>query len=145
MLRRAGWDVVVADRARFPRDKVCAGWLTPGVFPLLDLEPDEYRAAGLTLQEITAFRTGVIGGSAVETRYTHVASYAIRRVEFDDFLLRRAGVRVLEGMQISTLRREGDRWRASSSARAGTSARSRVIFAAARTRRPPSLRRRPSF
>jgi uncharacterized protein (TIGR02246 family) len=110
MLRRAGWDVVVADRARFPRDKVCAGWLTPGVFPLLDLEPDEYRAAGLTLQEITAFRTGVIGGSAVETRYTHVASYAIRRVEFDDFLLRRACVRVLEGMPISTLRRERDRW-----------------------------------
>ena len=46
---------MLADRARFPRDKVCAGWLTPGVFTLLDLDPDEYRAAGLTLQEISRF------------------------------------------------------------------------------------------
>ena len=36
-LRRAGWDVVLADRSAFPRDKVCAGWLTPGVFTLLEL------------------------------------------------------------------------------------------------------------
>ena len=67
-LRRAGWNVVVVDRARFPRDKVCAGWLTPGVFPMLDLEPAEYRAVGLTLQEIRAFRTSIIGAAPVETR-----------------------------------------------------------------------------
>ena len=36
-LRRHGWDVMVVDRAQFPRDKVCAGWITPEVFPLLDL------------------------------------------------------------------------------------------------------------
>lgn len=110
LLRRADWDVVVADRARFPRDKVCAGWLTPSVFPLLDLDPGEYRATGLTLQEITAFKTSVIGASPVETKYDHVASYAIRRYEFDDFLLRRAGVRVVEGTSITSLRRSGDRW-----------------------------------
>ena len=119
LLGRAGWNVLLADRSSFPRDKVCAGWLTPGVFPLLDLEPSEYRAAGLTLQEITAFRTGLIGGSPsrnhrgsqlIETRYPHVVSYAIRRCEFDDFLLRRAGVRVLEGTAIGSLRRFDDRW-----------------------------------
>jgi menaquinone-9 beta-reductase len=109
-LRQAGWHVIVADRARFPRDKVCAGWLTPGVFPMLELEPAEYRAAGLTLQEITAFRTSVIGDAPVETRYGHVASYAIRRCEFDDFLLRRASVRVLEHTTVSTLRHDRDRW-----------------------------------
>ncbi len=27
-LRDAGLDVVVVDRAHFPRDKVCAGWVT---------------------------------------------------------------------------------------------------------------------
>jgi geranylgeranyl reductase family protein len=110
MLARAGWDVVVADRARFPRDKVCAGWLTPAVFPLLDLEPAEYRATGLTLQEITAFRTGLIGGHPVETRYSHIVSYAIRRCEFDDFLLRRARVRVLEDTPVTTLGRHDGRW-----------------------------------
>jgi len=116
-LRLAGWNVAVADRATFPRDKVCAGWLTPGVFPLLELDPDEYRAAGLTLQEITAFRTGILAargsqrhGRLLETRYADVVSYAIRRCEFDDFLLRRANVRVFERRPVTALRRSGDRW-----------------------------------
>jgi len=117
VLRRAGWNVVVADRARFPRDKVCAGWLTPGVFPTLELDPNAYRAAGLTLEEITAFRTGVLDRTGerphrqlIETRYPRVVSYAIRRCEFDDFLLRRADVRVLENMPVTSIRRASDRW-----------------------------------
>lgn len=110
LLRLAGWDVVVADRARFPRDKVCAGWLTPDVFPLLDLTPDEYRTTGLTFQEITAFRTSVMGGRQVETRYPRVVSYAIRRCEFDTFLLQRSGARTLENNFVRTLRYDRDRW-----------------------------------
>jgi len=109
-LRQAGWNVVVADRARFPRDKVCAGWLTPDVFHLLELPPEEYRATGLTFQEITGFRTGIIDGPLVETRYASVVSYAIRRYEFDHFLLQRAGVRVLENTPVATLARSGDSW-----------------------------------
>jgi geranylgeranyl reductase family protein len=110
LLRLAGWDVVIADRARFPRDKVCAGWLTPDVFPLLDLTTDEYRATGLTFQEITAFRTSVMGGRTVETHYPHVVSYAIRRCEFDTYLLRRSGARTLEDSFVRTVRHDGDRW-----------------------------------
>ena len=110
LLRRAGWDVAVVDRARFPRDKVCAGWLTPQVFELLELEPAAYRAAGLTIQEITAFKTGLIGRPAIETRYRRVVSYAIRRCEFDQFLLRRARVRVLEERPVVQLRRNGGSW-----------------------------------
>ena len=117
---RAGTSCVL-DRATFPRDKVCAGWLTPSVFPSLELDPAEYRAAGLTLQEISSFRTGVLAANAdghgsplIETRYPHVVSYAIRRCEFDDFLLRRAGVQVLEGHaddRAATRRRSLDRQR----------------------------------
>jgi geranylgeranyl reductase family protein len=110
VLGRAGWDVIVLDRARFPRDKVCAGWVTPGVFRLLELDPAEYRAAGLTIQEITGFRTSVLGRSAVETRYAHVVSYAIRRCEFDDFLLRRANVRVVPATPLASLERRQDHW-----------------------------------
>ena len=110
VLRRAGWDVLVVDRARFPRDKVCAGWLTPEVFTALDLSPDEYRAAGLTLQSISTFRTGVIGSRMIETRYSRVVSYGILRREFDQFLLRRASVRVIEGTPVETLRRTDSTW-----------------------------------
>jgi geranylgeranyl reductase family protein len=109
-LRQAGWNVAVLDRARFPRDKVCGGWVTPGVFELLDLAPDKYRATGFTLQEITGFNTSVIGGASVETRYPAVVSYAIRRCEFDSFLLRRAGACVIESTPLATLRRRDDCW-----------------------------------
>lgn len=70
----------------------------------------QYRDAGLTLQEITAFRTGVIGASLLETRYPRVVSYAIRRCEFDTFLLRRAGARVLEDTPVERLRWSGATW-----------------------------------
>lgn len=109
-LRRAGWHVAVLDRARFPRDKVCAGWVTPGVFTLLGLTPADYGAAGHVIQEIRAFRTGTVGARAVDTRYDDVVSYAIRRCEFDTFLLRRAGAQVFEGTAVSGLRRTPDQW-----------------------------------
>lgn len=109
-LRRGGWDVMVVDRARFPRDKVCAGWVTPEVFSLLDLSPSDYRAAGLTLQAISAFRTGVIGTAMVDTEYSGVVSYGVLRREFDDFLLQRASVRVLAGTPVATLQRTGSTW-----------------------------------
>lgn len=110
VLTRAGWSVLVLDRARFPRDKVCAGWVTPGIFRLLELDPAEYGATGLTIQPISGFRTSLLGDPAVETRYSGPISYAIRRCEFDDFLLRRAGARVLAGTPLASLERRGDTW-----------------------------------
>jgi menaquinone-9 beta-reductase len=110
VLHQHGWHVIVADRARFPRDKVCAGWLTPEVFPLLELDPEEYRHTGLTFQTIDAFRTGVIGKPLLDTPYSRVVSYAIRRCEFDHFLLQRSGARVMEGFAVETMRRAGGVW-----------------------------------
>jgi len=110
VLTQAGWHVVVIDRASFPRDKVCAGWVTPGVFRLLDLDPETYRGAGLTIQPITGFRTSIIGDRAVETRYGRTISYAIRRCEFDAFLLARSGADVREQMPLESLERRGGEW-----------------------------------
>ena len=110
VLYQHGWNVIVADRARFPRDKVCAGWLTPAVFPLLELDPEEYRRTGLTFQTIDAFRTGILGTPLVDTPYSRVVSYAIRRCEFDHFLLQRSGARVMEGVAVERLRRAGESW-----------------------------------
>lgn len=109
-LRQAGADVVVIDRARFPRDKVCAGWITPAVFGSLRLTPDEYRSAGLTLQDLQGFRTACGTGRTIETRYDDVVSYAVRRCEFDAFLLRRSGADVIEGRPLESLRRDGSHW-----------------------------------
>jgi menaquinone-9 beta-reductase len=110
-LARAGASVLILDAARFPRDKICAGWITPRVLDILSLSPEEYRAHGLVMQDMTGFRTSVLPDRRpVSTRYESVVSYGIRRCEFDHFLLRRAGVDVLEGTPVSTLRRAADRW-----------------------------------
>lgn len=109
-LRRAGVDVVVMDRARFPRDKLCAGWITPPVLELLDLSPAEYAAADLTIQPISGFRTGIVDGPIIDTRYDAIVSYAIRRCELDNFLLTRAQARVAGGTALRSLRRTGRTW-----------------------------------
>lgn len=109
-LRAAGLNAAVIDARGFPRDKPCAGWITPRVLELLELTTDEYGREGRVIQPITAFRTGLVGASLVETRYPRVVSYGIRRVEFDDFLLRRSGAGLMLGERVDRLRRDGGRW-----------------------------------
>ncbi len=109
-LREAGCDVVVMDAATFPRDKPCAGWITPPVVAELALDVDDYRRTR-TFQAITGFRTGVIGRrDTILTTYGHPVSFAIRRCEFDEYLLRRTGARVMSGEAVRSLRRAGADW-----------------------------------
>ncbi|HEV3063501.1 MAG TPA: NAD(P)/FAD-dependent oxidoreductase [Vicinamibacterales bacterium] len=109
-LRQAGLDVVVVDKALFPRDKVCAGWITPQVIDELQIDAEDYRR-GRTFQPITGFRVGLIGGAgAVETAYDRPVSFGIRRCEFDHYLLRRSNARVLTGTPVSSIRRDEGRW-----------------------------------
>jgi geranylgeranyl reductase family protein len=109
-LRQAGLDVLVMDKAEFPRDKVCAGWITPDVIRDLEIDPDDYRG-GRTFQPIVGFRIGVIGGrDAIDVRYGRPVSFGIRRCEFDHYLLQRANARLLLGTPITKIRRDGAHW-----------------------------------
>ena len=108
-LRRQGLDVMVMDKASFPRDKVCAGWITPEVIQALQLDTGDY-ARQHVLQPITAFRTGLIDGREVETRYPDTVSYGIRRYELDDYLLQRSGARLRLGEPLESLQRNGEQW-----------------------------------
>ena len=109
-LRRAGLDVLVRDRARFPREKPCAGWVTPGVFRMLELDPAEYSAGGRTCQAIRGFVVGREGGHAVQTRFPDVVSHGICRREFDAFLLERSGARVDSGRPVTSIHRDAAGW-----------------------------------
>src|SRR5262245_18062142 len=109
-LRQSGADVLVIDKAVFPRDKVCAGWITPQVVTDLELDLDEY-GAGRTLQAIRGFRAGVIGRPQdVTTTYDHIVSYGIRRCEFDHYLLHRSGARRRDGDAVTDIRRANGKW-----------------------------------
>ncbi|MDZ4753498.1 MAG: NAD(P)/FAD-dependent oxidoreductase [Phycisphaerae bacterium] len=108
-LRAAGLDVAILDKAAFPRDKTCAGWITPEVVTTLELDTVEY-ARSRVLQPVTGFRTGLIGGRTVDTHYGTPVSFGIRRCEFDEYLLRRCGATLRLGEKLESLERSGDGW-----------------------------------
>jgi flavin-dependent dehydrogenase len=105
-LRQAGLDVLVMDRARFPRDKPCAGWVTPQAMAAAGLDLEEYGERHV-LQPIRGLRTSQLGAPSANVDYGEVVGWGVRRCEFDDYLLRRSGARVRHEALLS-LRREAD-------------------------------------
>jgi geranylgeranyl reductase family protein len=109
-LTRAGIGTVIMDKAQFPRDKVCAGWITPAVLQELEIDPENY-ARDLVLQPIHAFRTGQIGQRPVRSDFPgKPVSYGIRRIEFDNYLLNRCGAELRLGQAFNSMQRETDCW-----------------------------------
>lgn len=101
-LRNSGLDVAILDKARFPRDKVCAGWVTPAVMQTLQIDLDDY-AGNHVLQPITGFQTSMVKQPSVDTDYPETVSYGIRRCEFDHYLLRRCGARLHTNEALDTV------------------------------------------
>jgi geranylgeranyl reductase family protein len=95
LLARAGARVLVFDRARFPRAKLCGDTLNPGALAVLRrLGLDEATNGSLALHGMII--TGE-DGVRVEARYERACGYAIGRREFDLALLMaaaRAGAHV---------------------------------------------------
>lgn len=82
-LRQGGASCLILDRQPFPRAKPCAGWVTPQVWHDLGVSPDAYP------HSLTVFRRmSITLGGAAFTLPT--LQYAIRRIEFDHWLLQRA-------------------------------------------------------
>jgi geranylgeranyl reductase family protein len=108
-LKSAGLDVLVLDKSVFPRDKVCAGWITPQVVAELGIDTDDYRR-GRVLQPISSFVTGMGERASAQVSYDKVVSYGIRRCEFDHYLLQRSGARLRLGEAWKSMQRSGERW-----------------------------------
>jgi flavin-dependent dehydrogenase len=86
-LRREGRDCLLLDRETFPREKLCAGWITPEVLHDLEFTPEEYPHRFLTFEVLDlAFK-----GLHVPLRSRQ---HSIRRFEFDAWLLERSGAEV---------------------------------------------------
>jgi geranylgeranyl reductase family protein len=116
-LRDSGLATVILDKQTFPRDKVCGGWVTPPVLQELKIDLAEYARCRV-LQPIHGFRISLMGGREVEADYGKPISYGIRRCEFDDFLLKRCGARIRQGMPLTSLERSGKHWIVNSQFRA---------------------------
>ena len=87
-LVKNGVDCIILDKQDFPRSKTCAGWITPQVFQDLDITPEEYP------HQLTSF-------SSLQLYLNHIPltksgqQYAIRRIEFDHWLLKLSRVPVI--------------------------------------------------
>ncbi|HLV76474.1 MAG TPA: NAD(P)/FAD-dependent oxidoreductase [Marinobacter sp.] len=108
-LEASGRQVLVVDKAGFPRDKTCAGWVTPAVLESLDIDRTEY-GRGRTLQPIRRFRIGLMGQDPLENDHGEVVSYGIRRCEFDSFLLDRVRSPKELGAPVRSIERINGNW-----------------------------------
>ena len=108
-LENSGKKVLIIDKQNFPRDKTCAGWVTPAVMETLSIDPEEY-SRGRTLQPIRRFRIGMMGQPAVENDHGDVVSYGIRRCEFDDYLLSRVNAPKQLATPVKSIVRKDGNW-----------------------------------
>lgn len=108
-LEDSGKRVLIIDKQAFPRDKTCAGWVTPAVMASLDIDPGKY-SVGRTLQPIRRFRIGMMGQSAVENDHGDVVSYGIRRCEFDAYLLDRVESEKQLAAPVKSIKRNNGNW-----------------------------------
>lgn len=118
-LAQSGHDVLVLDRARFPRDKVCAEYLSPQASRILSAmgaleEIESSGAAHLAGMEVRAPNGRTIRGEFAAVhgfRPFRDRGLAIRRTLLDDILIRRAvaaGARLQEGVKVSDLMRDSN-------------------------------------
>ncbi|MDY6943098.1 MAG: NAD(P)/FAD-dependent oxidoreductase [Pseudomonadota bacterium] len=108
-LTQAGYNVHIVDRATFPRETPCAGWITPQVVESLELSLLDYGESH-TLQPVSAFVTGIIGREPLFTGYREPVGYGVIRSEFDHYLLERSGARYHLSQAVECIRRHQGLW-----------------------------------
>lgn len=107
-LKNTELKVGILDKKTFPRPKVCAGWVTPDVMRLLNINPVDY-AKSRVLQKISGFKISQLGQKQIETDYQgKPVSYGIRRIEFDDYLLQRCGAELNLGEAFKNMEKASD-------------------------------------
>lgn len=106
-LARSGFDVVLVDRSRFPRDKPCGEFLSPGATPILEelgVRPAVEAAGAVRLGRVRI----VVHGRAVELAFPDDLGmppwgFSLSRLALDAILLeaaRGAGARIFEQTRV---------------------------------------------
>lgn len=98
-LKQRGIASIVLDKKVFPRQKICAGWITPEVLRILEIKKEDYPHSLTTYNRLHFHLWG--RKIPITTR----RQYAIRRLEFDYWLLQRAGVPVYR-QKVKHIRKE---------------------------------------
>jgi geranylgeranyl reductase family protein len=110
-LARAGIDVCVVDRARFPRDKTCGDAISNdgiGLIDALGAWPAVEQVPHAVVRRASAVFPD---GTRISRDYTR-PGYIVPRYHLDDCLRRAlegAGVRLIQECRVTSLSRDGDR------------------------------------
>ena len=116
-LAKAGIDVLVLDRAKFPRDKPCSEYLSPQASRVLDAMGalDEIENSGAA--QLTGMRVHAPNGATIHGEFGTVRGFrgyrdrglAVRRTILDEILLNRArsaGARIEESVRVTDVARD---------------------------------------
>jgi flavin-dependent dehydrogenase len=108
-LRQRGHDVLLADEAHFPRDKVCGDSVSPEGWRLLRAMGADQDVAALSPHRLRGMRLTAPDGRSFSGDYrSGTCGFGLRRATLDEALLRRAraaGVEVREGTRAEDLLR----------------------------------------
>jgi geranylgeranyl reductase family protein len=116
-LAQSGFDVVLIDRALFPRDKLCGDFINPINWPVLQELNVAYELLSLPHTKVSTFRLTMASGAEVmrampgqgESRF----GLGLRRFHLDHVLLKqaaRSGVSVHQGVKVSAVKRVSRGW-----------------------------------
>jgi len=111
LLARAGARVLLVDRARFPRDKPCSEYLSPGTTPILERLGGGILGAveGAAHARLYGMKVVAPGGAVMCGRFrggSRAYSFALPRTSFDTILVAaaaRAGAEVRERVTVENL------------------------------------------
>lgn len=119
-LARQGVDVVLVDRARFPRDKVCAEYLSPQCSRIFATMGVLNSIESLGPAQLTGMKVRSPDGSVIHGEFAanhgfrgfRDSGLAVRRIALDEVLVRAAeaaGAKVIEGARVTDIVRESGR------------------------------------
>ncbi len=101
-LKQQGIECLILDKQKFPRTKLCAGWITSQVIKDLEIDVDRYPHS---LVKFDRFHVH-IKNKLIKIK---VNQYGIRRYEFDDWLLKRSGV-AIQLHEVKNITKDGNNY-----------------------------------
>jgi geranylgeranyl reductase family protein len=117
-LAQMGFQVLLIDRAKFPRDKLCGDFLNPINWPVLQALAIDQELLSCPHVEIADFRLTAADGAeaftALPVKHGRRFGLGLRRFHLDQVLLERAqrtGVSVYDGVKATRVEKKSTSWR----------------------------------
>ncbi len=110
---RQGLRAVLLEREKFPREKVCGDCVNPSCTPVLERLGVAGQVRALSHGVLARVDFVAIGGQTVSVPLPAGAEIAVKRSLLDELLMdcaAAAGAEVRDGVTVTALARDGDRW-----------------------------------